>query len=435
MDSGEKRRRFLIIGGIVVLIIATILAIYFVFFRTPTTIEEEPNPTFGTESGDRENVFQEREEDRTNNTGIFSPVARLRILSEEPVSGAISILSTSEEGSEDKTEFVRYNERQTGHVFDIQLADLDKERVSNTTIPRIYESLWTADGKGVILRYLDDDNETIKTYFASLVRREEELREGETPFSLEGSFLRDNITDIVLSPSRTRVFWLSGSLQETRGVVSDPNGENIQTVFTSPFSEWLPQWVSAGVLTLTTKASGYASGFSYEVPVATGSLSRILGDIPGLTTLTSPDGRYVLYSKGTERDLSLHLFDEETGETTNFFIATLPEKCTWADDVTLYCGVPSEIEPRAYPDSWYQGKTLFVDDIYRIEADTGRASLVYSPLSQDEEIIDIYKPFMSKDGDYLIFNNKHDMSLWAFTIIPPVDNPFGNTVIPEGSGI
>src|SRR5690606_31240096 len=202
----------------------------------------------------------------------FSPVARLRILSEEPVSGATSILVASEADLEDEIEIVRYNERATAHVFDVELSGLDKERISNTTVPRIYESLWTSGGEGVILRYLDDDNQTIKTYHASLIEKEEELREGETPFSLEGSFLPDNISQIVLSPTGEEIFWLTESIRGARGVISNPDGTNQSSVFSSDFTEWIPQWFSQNLLSMTTKASAIAEGFYYTMPRSSGAL-------------------------------------------------------------------------------------------------------------------------------------------------------------------
>lgn len=424
----DRRRRLLIIGGIVLLTIATIFVIYFLFFRSSETPPETTPPTFGTESGIRENISQARESDRTNQAGVFSPVARLRVLSEEPVSGAVALLT-------ENAEIIRYNERETGHVFDIDLSDLATKRVSNTTIPRIYESLWAGDGSGLVLRYLADDNETIKTYYAALVEREDELREGETPYTLEGTFLQDNIIQFVLSPGKTRALWQTKTLQGSSFVTSNLDGTGMQTVFTTPFSEWIPQWFSSGTISLTTKASAYASGFSYTLPVSGGvQLSRTVGDIPGLTTLTSPAGRYVLYSEGTERSLSTFLYDSETGETIELAVSTMPEKCVWSSEEMLYCGVPNR-QSATYPDAWYQGKIIFVDTIYSINPNTGRVAVLYSPLQTDSEEIDIYKPFISESGDYLIFNNKYDMSLWSFAIHSSAGNSFEGTAVPPGSGI
>jgi hypothetical protein len=413
MDSSERRRRLLTIGGTFI-IIATIIGLYFVFFRTPPA-SDVTQPTFGETSGVREGVTEQRSGDRASGAGIFSPTARLRILSEEPVSGATT-LYVEKTSTEEQEEAVRYGERETAHVYDVRITGLEKERVANTTIPRIYESLWTALGSGVLLRYVDDNNETIRTYFARLVEKEGELREGQTRFDLEGNFLPDNISHVALSPDKSRIFWLTETLQGSQGVLSSPDGTSAQTLFTLPFSEWLPQWHSGSALTLSTRASGHAEGFSYYMPLSTAELNRVLGDVSGLTTLTSPTGRYVLYSEGTTRSLSTYLHDTEEGAATELSIKTLPEKCTWANEETLYCGVPTTLTATIYPDAWYQGKVLFTDTIYEIDSSSTAASLLYSPESRDGEIIDMYKPFVSESGDYLIFNNKHDMSLWAFTI-------------------
>jgi len=395
----------------VLLIIATIFALYFVFFRTPADDTVLP-PSFGEPSGARDGVVEQREGDRTNNTGVFSPTARLRLISEEPVSGATTLLIETIGQPE---EIVRYNERETAHVFDVELTDLEKERISNTTIPHIYESLWTSDGSRVMLRYLNDNNQTITTYSAGLV--EEEERTGEqTPYRLEGNFLQNDIVDLVVSPDTSEIFWITKTLQESQGVVSNPDGTNSRVLFVSPFTEWLPEWHATNTLTLTTKASGHVSGFSYAVPRSTGELNRVIGEVTGLTTLTSPSGQYVLYSEGDTRSLSTHLLNTETGDSSELSISTLPEKCVWESDDALYCGVPTTLTAHVYPDAWYQGKVLFNDTLYFINPETGRANFLYSPEKRDGEIIDVYKPFLAEGGNYLIFNNKHDMSLWAFTI-------------------
>lgn len=412
MELDDRQRKILAVGGIVLLLIASVLTLYFVFFP-PTPGEEASNPTFGETSGSREGSREERENDRISSSGVFSPTARLRLLSEEPVAGATT-LSDNLVGEEAPREIVRYNERATAHVFDIELTDLEKERISNTTVPRIYESLWTNNGARVILRYLDDDNQTIATYSAELVE-EEEQTEGKTPYRLEGNFLQNNIVSLLVSPDTSEIFWLTKTLQESQGFISDSDGTNSRVLFTSPFTEWLPEWHSTNTLTLTTKASGHAEGFSYFMPL-TGELNRVLGDVTGLTTLTSPNGQYVLYSEGTARTLSTHLLNTETGTSSELSVVTLPEKCVWGSNETLYCGVPGTLSSDVYPDTWYQGKILFNDNLYAINPETSRATFVYSPENQDEEIIDVYKPFLSKSGEYLIFNNKHDMSLWAFTI-------------------
>jgi hypothetical protein len=406
MDSNEQKRKKLLLLGAALIVILTAIVIYFVFFRDAQV--ERPDPTFGEPGDIREAVRTERELDRERRTGIFSPEARLRLLSEDPVSGATSIMI-------EEREIVRFNEWETGHVFDIDLENLEKERISNTTIPRIHKSLWTADGEGVILRYLDEDNRTIKTYSARLEESAEEPREGETPFRLDGEFLPDNITELVISPDRNRIFWLTETPRGATGTISNPNGTRATTLITTPFTEWLPQWAMNGALSLTTKASGHAQGFLYNVPIARPSLERIVGNIRGLTANTSPDGERVLYSEGRENSLSTFLFNTQTRETVRLTVRTIPEKCVWTEEFA-YCGIPLEIPRGMYPDFWYQGRVLFTDEIFSINLEDGRATRVYAPEFSDREIIDIYRPFLSTSGNYLIFNDKNDMSLWAFSI-------------------
>ncbi|MDZ7726547.1 MAG: hypothetical protein U5L75_03130 [Candidatus Campbellbacteria bacterium] len=439
MDQGENRQNILIISGVIALIIATIAAIYFVFFYDGGGEENGEPPTFGETSETREGTNPERESDRESGSGVFDPESRLRLVHEEPTAGATTVLKGSEPPTSDETEtdttkdeFVRLLERESSHVFDVDLESLEKERLSSTTIPRIHEAIWTSGGDRVILRYLDEDNQTIKTYTAALVEKESELEAGETPFELSGEFLQDDIPQLVSSPKGSEIFWLDSAPTKTTGIVSAPDGTNQSAVFSSSFSEWLPQWFSSGTVNMTTKASGRTDGYSYDLPISTGQLERNIGDEEGLTTLTNPDGSYILYSVSGRSNLSVHIYNTATGNSRDLFIETLPEKCVWADTETAYCGVPEDIGSGMYPDVWYKGQTSFSDSIFEIDASEGNAQEIYSPSETDSENIDIYKPFISESEEYLIFNNKADMSLWAFSldqteelIIPGVDEVDG----------
>lgn len=414
MDEKEKRRRTFIIAGTVFLLVATLVAIYFIFFHKRPNDSSTESPTLGEESGDRFGDPLEREQDRKNGTGVFSPSAKLRLISEEPVAGAITIKHES-------GEIVRILERKTSHVFDVKLSSLEKDRISNTTIPRIYEALWGAEGKDVILRYLSENNQTIKTYYADLIKKDAEATENETPYSLSGKFLRDNITQIAFSPDKSKIFWLTETIRESQGVISNLDGSGMQAVFRSDYREWLPQWYNKNNISMTTKASGVAPGFSYTMPSSSGTLSRSLGNVIGLTTLVSPSGRYILYSQSEDMNIKTYIHDTSSNTSTQVFIRLIPEKCVWRNDTILYCGVPNNMQNGLYPDIWYQGKTLFTDSIFRIDATTNTIKKIYSPDIEDDEAIDIYKPLISESGEYLLFNNKADMSFWAFTLEEKVE--------------
>ncbi len=83
-------------------------------------------PTYGTPA-------QTTTNETSGNSQNFA--VKLRELSREPVSGAG--LLDLKAGT-----VVRYIERATGHIFEVELFSPNQNRISNTTIPLIYEAYW-----------------------------------------------------------------------------------------------------------------------------------------------------------------------------------------------------------------------------------------------------------------------------------------------------
>src|SRR3989344_663467 len=69
---------------------------------------------------------------------------------------------------------VRYAERATGHIYDIYLPTtasstiFETVRVTNNTLPKIYEAHFRPDGSAVIFRSLKDDSDTIENISLTL---------------------------------------------------------------------------------------------------------------------------------------------------------------------------------------------------------------------------------------------------------------------------
>ena len=144
--------------------------------------------------------------------------------------------------------------------------------------------------------------------------------------------------------------------------------------------------------------------------------NKILGGINGLTTLTSPNGRIVLYSNN---NLSLSVFNRDTGNSNLLGVKTLPEKCVWggsASDI-IYCAVPRFIEQAQYPDSWYQGEISFSDEIWKIGVESGNTAMIADPISvKNGEEIDGIKLNLDEGQNYLFFVNKKDSYLWELQL-------------------
>lgn len=261
---------------------------------------------------------------------------------------------------------IRYIEKGTGNVYDFLPETKETSRLTNQTIPRIGEATFGDNGNKVFLRYVKEDNQTIETYFATVPKQilGGDGSEGE----LAGSFLERNIIDLVLNPEKNTAFVQTVVSGNAQGGLFTLATSDKKQFFSSPFSEWLPQWVKKDVITMTTKASGFVPGFMFKLNPTTGVMEKVLSDIYGLTTNSNPDFTKVLFSKATDRSLIFGMHDLADGKNYSLNVNTLPEKCTWSrTGGTIYCGVPRLIPGGAYPDDWYQGISHMSDQIIRID--------------------------------------------------------------------
>lgn len=312
---------------------------------------------------------------------------------------------------------IRYIERGTGHIYETATNTLEKVRISNTTEPKIYEAYFTDKGDNLILRGLIGSSDIVSTRYASLVLASTSENETRT---LEIKDLPIQISQIAISPSKTQLF----SIMESgiRGLLSKIDGGSTVGIFDTTYREWIPSWPEEKNIVLTTKASAFAPGFAYLLNTQTRQISRILGNIYGLTTLTSPDLSKVIYSSSERGTFSLNYFDRKEDTISELSFKTLPEKCIWSkkEKAVLYCAIPENISFSTYPDVWYQGLINFSDSVWKIDIATGEARLVMNIQEESGEVIDATNLYLSPNDDYLMFTNKIDLTLWGLQLVEPV---------------
>ena len=99
-------------------------------------------------------------------------------------------------------------------------------------------------------------------------------------------------------------------------------------------------------------------------------------------------------------------------------LKTIADKCLWATNIIIYCGVPNTIPPAnsGYPDAWYQGVVSFSDSIWKIDVEILSTELVSSISQVSKENVDAVNLSVDKNKNYLFFLNKRDSSLWSLRL-------------------
>lgn len=329
-------------------------------------------------------------------------VARLKQLTATAVAGFGT--RPSESGV-----LVRYLERETGNIFEIPADGATSSvRISNTTIPRTQEAVFSATSLSSFARLLRDD--VIETLYIPLV--------GST--TLPSLFLEPDITAFAASPTEERIFYLLKTASGSIGYVANSNGGRTRQVFSSPLQQLTADWSAADKITLTSKAAEGYDGIAYAVNPSTGATKKLIGALPGLLVKSSADGAYTLYSVFAEESAQTLVRIEKTGESRLAPFLTLPEKCAWSgNSPVFYCAVPYQSDEAAYPDNWYMGKAATADNIWAVDVENNVAFVLYDLSARSFPPLDVDMMRVTHDNQYLIFREKAGQTLWSFRIIPP----------------
>lgn len=304
--------------------------------------------------------------------------------------------------------FLRYVARETGYVYE-KKNDEQGIQISNIFIPNIYEAFFMDANKTAILRFLRPDSQTIATYSVPIP----ELNANNTRTQQAGVYLSDNITTVATNPNATTLLQLTNTADGSTisSVTSKNTGK--KDVMKTPIKEWLLYWTQNSTLYVQTKASASFAGFLYKIDTKEGRLSRIVGDIPGITASISPDNKFVLYSMSTEEGFITRLLDVEKNTTATIAVSILPEKCTWLRNNDLICAGNTSIQPARYPDSWYAGITHFSDQLYKINTQAKTHTLLFNGAGY---IFDMTNLQVDEIKNLLFFIDKPTGNLWQVTL-------------------
>ena len=420
-----------VIALIVIIVLILITAVYYFFTQKPAPVSEltATNAT-STDSfpigGNRSLGGQLDSDSSSLATGSSTEPnpdfnnqlnSRFSLVTKEPVAGVITL-------GQGASSTVWYAEKNTGNLYRLKPGG-SPERISNTTIPKVYQLLGVENKAGVqlIIRYLK--NNQIQNYLAkvkiatstsgeSFINPAGQSIQGE----LTGSFLPSTANEFAASPDHNSLAYLDRSNNQTRLVTTDWGMQKPSTIMTSPLLELKLAWLATSTIMLSTKPSGIVPGYAYSLDIKTGKLVRLIDNVPGLSILPSPDGKKLLYSGtgGTGPFLALYNLKKQT--VSRLSLNTLVDKCGWSEDsITIYCGVPAELPAGIYPDQWLSSEISLADRLWQIEiATTTTTKLVFNPALQNVKNLDVQQIVYSQADNRLYVLSKNGLSLWSLDL-------------------
>ena len=379
---------------------------FFPFGQAPENTTNQNNGGENGTSGNNSSGSTSNTDNNSNRDAVNVPIKKLRKLWDKPVAGTVmwSKLGTST---------IRFVEKATGNVYEARSDLAQVKRLTNNTIPKIMRAFWLPDGSGFLAQTVDE-NEIINTSFIKW-KLSASSTSGSIPYNVLVSKLPTGIMELSVAPDSKKIFYLT-ALGTAKGFVSNPDGTNPTQIYSNYLTEWIPNWFGDKIL-LSSKASFSAISSGFFLNPNTKTLVKAYDNISGASALSRVDGKFVLLGSGGDSyGISPKLWVENvsTGSVSPLNIETFAEKCAWnkADSKFIFCGVPKTIGSGNYPDSWYQGSLSTDDIIQKINVfDLYRYVLVDLSRESSEQI-DTENLMASSDGNFLIFQNKLDQSLW-----------------------
>jgi len=227
--------------------------------------------------------------------------------------------------------------------------------------------------------------------------------------------LRANVKSVVFSPDGSKIaYYLSDGLNTNSLYTSNPDGKSQKSLIGAlKLRDINLLWPKNNILSITSKPSGLITGNLWILNTANLGLTKLIGELFGLEALWSPDGNNFIYSHTDQNGQGLKLAIYKNGVLKNVNnVSTLVDKCAWAkDSINIYCAIPQSWPDWAtLPDDYYKNAFLTVDDLWKINAETGEKNLVFQGIG------DISNLDINSNNDSLIFISRNSRFLYQLNL-------------------
>lgn len=318
-------------------------------------------------------------------------------VSTSPVAGAGFV-------TKDGFPVLRYVERSTGHIFDVDPLTGAVTRRTNRLIPEVYSAIVGPDD-GVIHRTISADGER-ETFVGKLGTT---TVDGFTP--LTGVDLGPSVRDIAFTD--TGIVFLSETDGKKQLVEAGIDGSDPIERRALSAGDFRLTVLDDGRVILTEHPASGVLGHAYEVGTTLVPLAR---KVPGLTLSARASSSAIIIGSDDGNRLSLVIRATGDASLMPLDIATLADKCVWTTGVglTAYCAVPRTTPP-GFLTAWHRGTVHTSDSWYLVDGGAGKTEEFFS--IREDDAVDVENPIIDAGGNFIAFMNARDKSLWLLRII------------------
>ncbi len=304
--------------------------------------------------------------------------------------------------SADKSKFI-YFDPNGKEFYQANIDGTGEQVLTNAKFENLYNVSWSPDREKIVLTFSQDKGMTKNYHFFNLNMQEDIKYE-------------DRYQDVTMSYNGENIAYVFHDLanDEYNLSVAKPDLSSWRKIKEIDQEEIETKWFSNNDLAVYNTATAFKEGQLEIYNVGEGiDHYTFLSKRWGLNPLFSPDGKKVIYNDNETKNARFPvLWEAEVNkkiEPKKLQIATLVEKCAWAQDsVSVFCGVPENYSNFfVQPDDYYNTKFVSKDSFYKINVDSGEQEKL-ADFSQFNKDYDVYQPLISGDQKSMYFTRKHD---------------------------
>ncbi|MFT5037285.1 MAG: hypothetical protein ACI9VM_000864 [Candidatus Azotimanducaceae bacterium] len=387
------KKTLIISIGIICILVAAAVWIYLLFFGAPEQ-SDDVFTNLGIGGGDASVQVPTNQGEDASTEDTVTPIAAskdaLRQLTLKPVAGFGFVGSSSD--------LIRYAERGTGHVFEINVANGTEKRISGTTIPRVVDAVFEESGTSVVLIA---ENGYQRDIVAGYINEEENTIDliNLPTNSFDPKFTSDSVL-------RYAVVTDSG----TDGFELDINANTPSKLFSIPLRDATFIWSEETYA--YNKPSAVLQGSLYHIDQSTltPKTSGAFGFVGGV------NDAYYFSSAIVKGESKSYATARATEARTELAVMFMPEKCVPDKTTTnlLWCASQLSLPDALFIDNWYKGAVQSEDFLWLVDIENGVAELLSDFLDESGRLIDVNKIEIDQSGTSPIFRNKIDNTLWLY---------------------
>lgn len=297
---------------------------------------------------------------------------------------------------------VRYAEKGTGHIYEINLTSGTEARIGGTTFANTAEAYFSDDGSEIILVTIDGTDRKV-VWRTSI--------DSTAPISLP-----TNSHDFAWNADGV----LRYTVREADATVAYENRDGSpQELWRTPLSD-VRVFFNQSETFLVNNPAPRLSGGLYEVEGNT--LVRAAGPEYAFTGMPDPTGQFLLYRYfDTENQTAVaKVLDTYSNQETISTLPAVPEKCAFSPaEQRVWCASSFMLlwRDREYLNKWYRGEVSSPDSLWVSNYNNFESASLVADFSEEAGFdIDVVDMTISEDGSILLFRNKINDALWMYRL-------------------